>query len=254
MKAKLLIVISAVFIFCFGQIEVSACTCSPDVSVCGVVNELKNEKDEKAIFVGTVSSIEKVKIFDKEEKEFLHLKKVLFEVNESFSREINQKEFVYTFSDGASCGYLFEIGKKYLVYAGYAEELQILVTSLCWGNKEYESAISEIEVLRSIKQKKPVKPKIFGTVSLTGSKIGEKKLFKISARREENAVVIAKSVESGNSFEFSNLQFGKYWFMIFVDGVSFSISNPIDLNKNEVCREIEISVSENELKNLQRLR
>lgn len=254
MKATFSILILAGFIFCFGLAETFACSCRPADSVCGILNEIKNKRYDKTVFVGTVSSIEKVKIFDDEKKDFLYLDKISFEISEVFSGEIKRKDFIYTVSKGESCGYLFEIGKNYLVYSTFNEELKMHNTSLCLGNKEFDSAITEILILRSLKNDGKVESKIFGTANLTDDKSNGKKLFKITAQREGDNTQIQKSVESGNFFEFSNLQFGKYWFTIFIEDLSFKISKPIELNDKNLCSELEISISNSELKGLQKLK
>ncbi len=254
MKATFSFLIFAGLIFCFGLTETFACSCVSADSVCGVLSKIKNKNYDKTVFVGTVDSIEKVKIFDDEENEYIHFDKIFFEISEIFSGKIGQKEFVYTFSDGTSCGYLFEVGKSYLVYSAYNEDFKIFGTSLCSATKEFDSAKNEISVLRSLMNDGKVEPNIFGTVNVINAKSNEKKLFKVTAQKEGGNTRIEKSVESGKSFNFSNLQFGKYWFTVFVENVSFKISKPIELNENNVCSELEISISDSELKGLQNLK
>ena len=66
-------------------------------------------------------------------------------------------EKVPVFSGTTSCGYSFEKGRKYLVFARYDQRLGRLATGACHRTRPAESAGSDVEALG-----KPLKSRRFG--------------------------------------------------------------------------------------------
>jgi hypothetical protein len=83
---------------------------------------------------------------DKEER--LLRRRVRLKVEESFKGVATRKAVLYTGWGGGDCGYEFERGARYLVYASdYAGGLY---TGICYGTKKAERAESELAILRRI--------------------------------------------------------------------------------------------------------
>ena len=254
MRAVILKFVLIGFVLCVGTDEVFACLCLKPASICSQLKEINNPKNQEAVFVGMVKSIKRTEIKGTEDGETFKvpINKVLLEIQESFGKKIGKTEFVYTSVNGESCGYGFEIGKKYLVFAAYIEEFKKYSTGLCSGNKEIEAAENDVKLLREFSKTGKITPVIYGTVNYLPEKRDSnespKKLFKIIAQKQESDFQIERSIESGKAFDFSNLQFGEYRFRVSIDDVVFKISQPVILKENEACREIEISATEKDLR------
>lgn len=141
---KLVKLCSAFLIFALGLsfafVETGyACSCMPNQ---GAMDELEHSE---AVFTGTVTSMEeRGSIFGGESKA------VHFQVKEIWKGVSSSEQTVLTGWDSASCGFGFEAGKEYLVYAdssslyGDAEEL---TTSLCSRTAETNHAAEDLAVL-----------------------------------------------------------------------------------------------------------
>jgi hypothetical protein len=101
----------------------SACSCReppPPIEAC---------KSSAAVFIGTVVS---------GRLEGDNGRRYEFKVEESLKGKLNSNVEVFTGRGGGDCGYNFEIGGKYLVYAGGSQEE--LGTSICTRTKPYDFA------------------------------------------------------------------------------------------------------------------
>ena len=78
-----------------------------------------------------------------------------FEVNEAFQGEVGSTAAVVTASHSASCGYPFEVGRRYLVYAYPDEQDGELHVSGCGATKPLELAGEDIEFFRSLDNASP---------------------------------------------------------------------------------------------------
>jgi hypothetical protein len=86
-------------------------------------------KSSSAVFIGTVVS---------GRLEGDSARRYEFRVEESLKGKLNDNVEVFTGRGGGDCGYNFEIGGKYLVYAGNFQEK--LGTSICTRTKPYDFA------------------------------------------------------------------------------------------------------------------
>jgi hypothetical protein len=68
------------------------------------------------------------------------------EVDKVWKGELGKTQLVYTARDGASCGFGFEKGKEYLVYA-YSDNDR-LVTSMCDRTKLISNAAGDLSLLK----------------------------------------------------------------------------------------------------------
>jgi len=143
--------------------ETKACTC---IGESKVKDEIKN-KD--AVFVGTIAESEEIKIYDT-----LSPNKTIYRVRMKYTmvvetiykgRQFSDTAFIFTGSSGGDCGFNFQIGQKYIVYAGhlktadryngevYIDKKSAFNTNICTRTREYdEQEIKEIE--KYLKKKK----------------------------------------------------------------------------------------------------
>lgn len=81
-----------------------------------------------------------------EEEEKIFRRRVELKVEESFKGATARKVILYTGWGGGDCGYAFDRGSRYLVYA--SDYLGGLYTGICSATKQAEEAGNEIAILR----------------------------------------------------------------------------------------------------------
>jgi len=77
--------------------------------------------------------------------------KVKFKVENTWKKKFSREVTIKTASDGATCGYAFEVGKKYLVYV--YDRQNTLETNICTRTSLLKSN-KDITVLNKIKKRK----------------------------------------------------------------------------------------------------
>ena len=116
-----------------------ACNCDlpwPSKPLKQVVAEAR--KKSKAVFSGTVVAIDK-KPGD------LYVA-VRFKIEESWKGMSNKEATVFTGQGGGDCGYKFEIGERYLVYA-YKYDVTDIGTNICQRTASLRQAAGDLKVL-----------------------------------------------------------------------------------------------------------
>ena len=135
-------ILFSTFIFCFLALtasEVFACSCLSDKP------EVKEAyEDSAAVFYGKV-----IKITQKPKSSYLTVK---FKVEKAWKNRSGAEIIIQTGQGGGSCGFHFEVGKKYLVYADDDDE-SALSTSIC---QRTSGSNADARYLDKIK-----KPKLF---------------------------------------------------------------------------------------------
>ena len=138
----------------FLQIDALACRCvvDPDQTLEQKINA--HLKNAKAVFSGEVREIYP-SFFGQNipRKDIL----VKIRVDESWKEILPEEINIVT--DSSSCGYSFEKGKSYLVFANSSDEYG-LTTAKCLPNKELENATEELKILGEGKREKTVCPTI----------------------------------------------------------------------------------------------
>ena len=143
------IIIAAFALAFFGVLNASnvfACTCllSPEAeSLDSVVK--KAYKNSSAVFAGEV-----IEIVQKPDVFFVEVK---FAVEQKWNDGIEKTVTVTTGKGGGDCGYRFEVGKKYLVYASNSYSKNSLRTNICTKTALAENN-KDIAVLNKIKKRK----------------------------------------------------------------------------------------------------
>lgn len=235
---------------CVWQLSALACSCH---RVLGTVTEFNKEQ---AVFLGKVKSlvpdereIEVTPIGGKKagkpEKQKIHGYSVTFEVKESFKGPSEIKN-LHTDEGGGLCGYYFEVGKEYLVYA--YEFKGMLNTSICTRTRLASDAEDDLDILRSLK-KGEVQPRIFGFVYRKDKVVDGVFGFNSHNRVIPQIKVIAKSntnkyetlTNEEGDFRFVDLPFGEYEvsvelpkaFKLWANYGTFNEQRKIDLNSSE---------------------
>ena len=149
--------------FVLSNYETKACTCIGESTV-------KNElKETDAVFVGTIIESQEIRIYDTlSPNTTIHRIKMKYTiVVETIykGRQLSDTAYIFTGNGGGDCGFNFQIGQKYIVYAGHLKTAdryngQVFIdkksafnTNICTRTREYdEQEIKEIE--KYLKKKK----------------------------------------------------------------------------------------------------
>lgn len=125
-----------------------ALACSCELQPKDLHEALKSARDKAdAIFRGRVARIEPVYAAPGSNRPRLH--QVTFAATETFKGKVAPQQVVTTYRpDGIGCGYLFEEGVEYLVYA-HADTPAGLATSMCSRTQPAGTAPLELHSLRS---------------------------------------------------------------------------------------------------------
>src|SRR5215813_8918066 len=100
------------------------------------------------VFLGTVVGSAKIAINEGDSKYDQRL--VRFEVVSTFRGELKAKAEVVTGLGGSDCGYRFNDGETYLVYARRNEQDQRLYTSTCTRTRPLSRAAEDLEYIRNL--------------------------------------------------------------------------------------------------------
>jgi len=150
MKKPLFSMLSIIALLALAQAETLACTCFapfPKFSLRARVMKARNEA--QAVFTGKVLEIT-------EDPETLSVV-VKLRVGRVFKGSLPEEISIVTaWSDGI-CGYRFEIGESYLVYANGPNESS-LGTSICQRTAKLSNAANDLKVLGSGKVVAKIKP------------------------------------------------------------------------------------------------
>lgn len=159
MKVVPIVVILFSYLFLFPP-QASACSCIASKPIC------QSYWEADAVFVGTVTRMEplgrslgpirSVGGFD-----------VQFALHEAFRGAQGEAATIWTGGGGGDCGYPFEIGREYLVFAYKDEKLGRLETGICSRTTLAYRAEAQLDLkyIRSLKTVRQV-AKIFGTLEL----------------------------------------------------------------------------------------
>ena len=130
-----------------------ACSCFSGFPLC------QTYWDTPAVFSGTVTRVEEIRVRAGRPDAYYSKRRVLISVEESFRGYVSGVVQIATGAGGGDCGYNFEEGRSYLVYAYKNEEGQ-LSSGICSRTRPIEKAEEDLEFIRELDKMKPV-----GTVS-----------------------------------------------------------------------------------------
>ena len=139
------------------QVDALACRCvvDPDQTLEQRINA--NLKTAKAVFSGEVVEINT--------SSFSQDILVKIRIEESWKEILPEEINIVT--DSSSCGYRFENGRSYLVFAN-SSDMYGLSTAKCLPNKELENAAEELKMLGESKKDKLICPTIMLTSRIEG--------------------------------------------------------------------------------------
>jgi len=143
-------IIFTIFLFVFFTVlnasNVLACSCVPQGSESIETQVKEAYTNSKAIFSGEV-----IEVIKKPDVYFVEVK---FKLDKSWKNEFKDTVSITTGRGGGDCGYEFEVGKKYLVYAdGDKNKLR---TNICTRTSAFESNkdVAFLNKMKKIKKSK----------------------------------------------------------------------------------------------------
>jgi hypothetical protein len=255
--------------------SVLACTCArlppPGADVALSLAQRTPNKDE-AIFEGTVSNAQlKGSLFDAKVGDLISadldgdspFMLVSFDVSRSYSGQQEKKVELRTGMGGGDCGYPFEVGKQYLVYAGKDESGQ-LSTGICSGTGLLEDRQADIASLRGdpVIQTDPPEHRASAPTRLCGHVVKssqasatEHRLMLISVGDKSPVPKDEAQVNDDGSFCASNVSPGEYY-LLYVGGIQecptsfgfypgvtkFSDAEPISLKSGQPIENLLLKV------------
>ena len=136
----------ALAIVFLAGLDAAACTCElpwPKRTLKQQVNRAR--KDSRAVFSGSVLKID----------EAGYALKVTIRVDNSWKVLLPTEVVLFTGRGGGDCGYRFEVGQNYLVYA-YGQDLDHLGTNICQRTVPFSDARSDLKILgRPVRRNTP---------------------------------------------------------------------------------------------------
>lgn len=145
---KILFVFCLLITFCFIQTEqVSACSCAISSTNNTKILVRDAYKNSQAIFLGKVLELVK--------NDSSYSFRVKIQVKKIWKGKLSKTIDISTPLDSAACGFSFETGKEYLVYA--YENGNKLTTNICSRTKILTGSTEDVAFLNKLK--KPISPK-----------------------------------------------------------------------------------------------
>ena len=143
MNRPLLLAVAIFACLASSEARLNACECVGPILPCLAMEQAQ------AVFVGQVSEIAIVDQSESRPSPPLPIaRRISFKVTETLRGDVPEVVPVFTGMGGGDCGFKFESGKTYLVYAHRAPTGQ-LMTGICARTKEAtNSAQNEIKELR----------------------------------------------------------------------------------------------------------
>jgi len=136
---KYLWLIFGLLVFLILPKMVTACSCDLPVQGKSVRQQVIDARlKAEAVFVGKVLSVESP-------ADMLY-KKITLEVRDEWKGANVQKVTILTGRGGGDCGYEFEVGGTYLVYA-YGDNHTYLGTNICQRTAVYQNDLADLKFL-----------------------------------------------------------------------------------------------------------
>ena len=106
------------------------------------------------VFFGTVARLSPMPVEEKLGERIVSYSKLLaiFNVEAAYRGEVEKEVGVITGMGDGDCGYRFQIGERYLVYAFVNEQTKRLETSSCARTRLLSEASADLEFFRGIEQ------------------------------------------------------------------------------------------------------
>lgn len=147
----------------FAASDAMACSCAAPQSPCAVL-----KAPESVVFVGTVMEMSPGSPAAGDGRGSDATLRVRFSVGERFGGAADSTAVVSTADNGGACGYPFQVGESYLVYAYRSADG--LSTSACTRTAPLGAARDDLEVLREA-SRGAVRSRLYGSVALLVSRL-----------------------------------------------------------------------------------
>ncbi|MDT7604437.1 MAG: hypothetical protein QOF61_2434, partial [Acidobacteriota bacterium] len=147
MRTTAKLTLPSVALFCLfitaGRVE--ACSCVPERPTCEAFGSAT------AIFVGKVVGAKEQREIKDENgvKRIFDVGEIYFQQEESFLGVKTPRVTIHSGTGGGDCGYWFERGKRYLVYA-YGDSPKSLGTNICSRTRPLDAAGEDLTFLRGL--------------------------------------------------------------------------------------------------------
>ena len=139
MKKLLFTITCFVSVVVFGQVMAQACSCELPQANSTLKRQVRTAyKSSLAVFVGRV--IDVVSLSE------THSVIVKMRVDRSWKGNLQNEVTLATGQGGGDCGYKFEVGQSYLVYA-YGPDVTRLSTNICQRTAALTDAAADIKLL-----------------------------------------------------------------------------------------------------------
>jgi hypothetical protein len=139
---QLISIVVLVIAIGFGSVEAIACSCDlPPLHQSQKQLVTTARKSSRAIFSGVVLKTEEVGYS-------VH---VTFKVDAFWKGPLPSEVMLTTGRGGGDCGYRFEVGLRYLVYA-YGSDVTSLGTNICQRTAPYPDAATDLKILGKTKR------------------------------------------------------------------------------------------------------
>ena len=137
---KVVVLLFSLGLFFPGSTSVKGCSCSIVSLFNKSIREqvLEAHREAKAVFVGKVVTVES--------PPNAHYRMVTLEIQSGWKGPSTDRLVIMTGQGGGDCGYAFEVGETYLVYA-YQYNKSYLGTNICQRTKPVGGASSDLEYL-----------------------------------------------------------------------------------------------------------
>ncbi len=213
---RLFVLIFAFFagLFFFSPASVEACSCGGSGLPCEAF------WNASAVFSGEVQEVDVIvpeSVMSDGTRSYGPIsKKIHLSVIEKFSG-IGEEKFVEinTGGGGGDCGYNFQKGLKYLVYAYKDSQTGALSTGICTRTQLLEKAAEDVAYFKSLKTAKP-EARIYGSVFQTFARRNDtpytnpKPLAGISVNIDGGGGKFETQTGEGGGYEFKGLSAGEY--------------------------------------------
>lgn len=259
--------------FTFMSVPAFGCTCvspPPDAKTAHDFAKWYTDRSD-AVFEGSVKRIElKSALMDAkvgglvpanlEDQEFIN--RVTFDLSHSYKGVVQKDVELTTGVGGGDCGFDFESGKQYLVFA-FADTSGHLSTGICSGTGLLEDSQSELSYLRgekviseTPKQNASVPPtKFCGHIAARGINLSDSQVFLIRVGNKSPIPSEEAEIAPDGSFCFVGARPGKYYmafisrdedsptsFVLFPGAANSSDSRPIELKSEQVHSDLKVVV------------
>jgi hypothetical protein len=136
---NILVVVGMAGLLVLVEDRAQACTCDlPEANLTLKEQVNRARKESRAVFIGEV-----IEVIRKPENYFVTVK---FRVENSWKGRVAKEITLSTGQGGGDCGYKFEVGGRYLVYA-YGSDETSLATNICQRTGPAGAVTEEIKLL-----------------------------------------------------------------------------------------------------------